>query len=200
VNSSRAAAPVADPVFKSTALARFLAAVGAQPAAELVDLGPVIGSNISFLGERVGCKIHIEDLYADLDRHAQQETLGEFAESLDGRFRPGDQTITGVLCWDVFDYLEAAARTALAAALTRMLRPGGALLAFFSAVPDTEAGYTKYVIEDGERIRARPSAAAGGRRRQVLQNREILKLFEPLRVSESVLLKCQLREVLFLKP
>jgi hypothetical protein len=191
---------VADPVFKSAALVRFLEAVCSQPAAEIVDLGPVIGSNIAFLGERVGCKIHVEDLYADLDRHAQQDTLGQFPEFLEGRFRVPEQSISGVLCWDAFDYLDAAASTVLAAALTRMLRPGGALLAFFSTVAGGEAGYAKYVIEDGERVRSRPHPAAGGRRQPVLQNRDILKLFEPLRVAESVLLKCQLREALFLKP
>ena len=54
----------------------------------MMDLGPVIGPNITFLGERVGCKIHVEDLYADIDRHAQQGALDRFPEFLGRRSNP----------------------------------------------------------------------------------------------------------------
>src|SRR2546426_3710080 len=64
--------PPRSTLFPYTTLFRSLSLVFARPAAELVDLGPVIGTNIAFLGERIGCKIHVEDVYADLDRHAQR--------------------------------------------------------------------------------------------------------------------------------
>ena len=38
-----------------------------QPSPVLLDLGPVSGTNVSFLGERLGCKLHLEDLFADID-------------------------------------------------------------------------------------------------------------------------------------
>jgi len=72
--SSVATAPTED-VYSSKTLGKFLSFVFSRSGAELIDLGPVIGSNIAFMGERVGCKIHIEDLYADLDRHALEGTL-----------------------------------------------------------------------------------------------------------------------------
>jgi hypothetical protein len=75
-----------EPVHSSKTLAQFLSMVFARPAAELVDLGPVIGSNINFLGERIGCKIHVEDLYRDIDRHAREGTLDQFGEFLGTRF------------------------------------------------------------------------------------------------------------------
>jgi len=60
VAGSRPAAAIdGEPVHSSKTLAQFLSMVFARPAAELVDLGPVIGSNVAFLGERVGCKIHV---------------------------------------------------------------------------------------------------------------------------------------------
>lgn len=186
-------------VFRSAALAKFLEAVGSRPAATLVDLGPVIGSNIAFLGERVGCKIYVEDLHADLDRHTQQGTLDGFPDFLQVRFPLPADSIDGVLCWDLLDHLETAAGAVLARELTRMLRPGGALLGLFGTVAPRETRYTKYVIEDAEHLRARDHAHAGGRR-HVRQNRDILKLFERLEVSASVLLKCGLREILFRKP
>jgi hypothetical protein len=52
----------------SRVLATFLSVVSSRPAAEVMDLGPALGANIAFLGERIGCKIHVEDLYAELDR------------------------------------------------------------------------------------------------------------------------------------
>ena len=70
----------------SKTLGQFLSFLFARPAAELVDLGPVVGANIAFLGERIGCKIHVEDLYADLDRHARQDALDRLPAFL-GRLR-----------------------------------------------------------------------------------------------------------------
>ena len=53
-------------------LSKFLAAVGARPAPVVLDLGPVVGSNVSLLGERLGCKLLVEDLYADLARAVRE--------------------------------------------------------------------------------------------------------------------------------
>ena len=119
----------AEPALSSKTLATFLSLVFSQPAAELVDLGPVIGPDITFLGERVGCKIHVEDLYADLDRHARQGALDRFPEFLGRRFaRCSTRALNAVLCWDVLDSLVPAAASVLAGELMRVLRPGGALL------------------------------------------------------------------------
>jgi SAM-dependent methyltransferase len=182
----------------STTLAKFLSLVFARPAAELVDLGPVIGANVAFLGERIGCKIHVEDLYADLDRHARDDALDRFAAFLERRFPLPDATVDAVLCWDVFDYLTPPAATVLAREVMRMLRPGGALLVFFGGGGSDDRRYTKYVIEDETRLRCRSYAAACSRRR-VLQNRDIDQLFAGLDLFGSVLLKSGTREVLFRK-
>ena len=42
-----------------------------QRAPVLLDLGPVVGANVAFFGEQLGCKIFIEDLFADIDRHTR---------------------------------------------------------------------------------------------------------------------------------
>src|SRR5262245_21742457 len=107
----------------STTLATFLQLLCARPAAEVVDLGGVVGANITFLGDRIGCKIHVEDLYADLDRHARQDGLDQVAVFLKSRFSHLDESIDAILCWDVFDYLDRAAAHVLARESMRMLRP-----------------------------------------------------------------------------
>ena len=186
-------------IVASKVLATFLSLVSSRPAPEVVDLGPAIGSNITFLGERIGCRIHVKDLYADLDRHAHQGMLDRFAEFLGGRFTGFDESIDAVLCWDVFDYLVPAAASVLAGGLIQALRPGGALLAFFGSGRPGERSYTRYLIEDEAHLRYRFSDAACGRER-ALQNRDILRLFAGLDLFDSVLLKSGVREVLFQKP
>ena len=64
-----------EPVIGSKAFPKFLAALTAQPSPVLLDFGPVIGTNVAFFGERLGCKLFIEDLVSDLDRHTRAGTL-----------------------------------------------------------------------------------------------------------------------------
>ena len=189
----------ADTVYASKTLAQFLTLLFSRPSAELVDLGPVVGANVAFIGERIGCKIHVEDLYADLDRHARQDALDRFPQFLEQRLAVGDGSVDAVLCWDIFDYLVPAAASVLAGEVIRVLRPGGALLGFFSGGGPDDRGYTKYVIEDDWRLRLRGYGAACHRER-VLHNREITNLFGGLELFGSVLLKSGVREVLFTKP
>jgi hypothetical protein len=186
-------------VAASKTLAQFLALLFSQSVAELVDLGPVIGSNITFLGERIGCKIHVEDLYADLDRHARQGALDHFPEFLERRFALLDESVDAVLCWDIFDYLAPEAATVLAGELMRVLRPGGTLLGFFGGGAPDDRRYTKYFIEGEAHLRRRFYPAACSRWR-VLQNRDIDNLFAGLELFGSILLRSGVREVLFRKP
>lgn len=190
---------VPEPVFPSRALSKFLAAVRSRPAPVLLDLGPVIGTNIAFLGEAVSCKIHVENLFADLDRHVRQEAVDAFPAFLETRLQLPDESLDGVFCWDLLDYLEPAAGAVLAAQLTRMLRPGGVLLGLFATPTPADPRYTKYVIVDDEHLQYRAYPAARGRQR-LLENRDIIKLFERLRVSDSFLLQSALREMVFRKP
>jgi hypothetical protein len=180
------------------ALKKFLATLTSRPNPVLLDLGPVIGANVSFFGEQLGCKILVEDLYADLDR---QRTLGDeaLAEFFSRRFSQEDRSVDGILCWDVIDFLPPLAAQALAVQLTRVLGVDGALLGFFSTAASRETTFTKFVVADEQTLRHRPYGPSRTRSR-VLQNRDIIKLFEGLRVSDSFLLQTHLREILFRKP
>lgn len=186
-------------VYASKTLARFLDLLFARPNdAEVMDLGPVIGSNITFLGERVGCKIHVQDLYDDIDRHIHQGRLDLLPAFLAGRLAVRPSSIDAVLGWDIFDYLAPMAATALAGELMRILRPGGVFLGFFGARASDDPRYTKFFFEDESHLRCRyyPSACT---RRWVLQNRDINIMFAGLEVFETVLLKSGVREILFRK-
>ncbi|CAN5664393.1 MAG: class I SAM-dependent methyltransferase [Acidobacteria bacterium] len=183
-------------VLPTKALPKFLAAIGQQPDSPLLlDLGPVIGSNVEFFGERLGCKLFIEDLFADYDRHVRASTLPELSGAIASRFRHDDQSVDGVLCWDFFDFLDKTAVQALAHQIVRMLRPGGAVMGFFTTTAADRAPFTKYEVVDDASLRHRHHAGAGGRK-HVLANRDIINAFEGLIVAESFLLKNNTREIL----
>jgi SAM-dependent methyltransferase len=167
----------------------------------LVDVGPVVGGNVTFFGERLGCRIVVEDLFTDLDRHAREGRVAGLPAFLGGRFTQEDASVDGVLCWDVFDYLDQAAAAVLAKELIRMLRPGGVLLALFNTAEPAPAArrYTKCVVIDQATFEYRPYEGACAKRRPVL-SREVERMFAPLRVAEQFLLKAHVREVLLRKP
>ena len=185
-----------EPAVPSKALPKFLTAISHQPDTPvLLDLGPVMGTNVAFFGEHLGCKLHIEDLFADYDRHARAGTLDALPPVIDSRFRHAAASIDGVLCWDFFDFLDKRSAQALARQLVRMLRPGGAVMGFFCTAPAQRATFTKYEVVDETALRHRPHPGAGGPK-HVLLNRDIIKMFDGLVVSDSFLLKSSTREIL----
>lgn len=197
-------APVAigvdrDQVVSTKALKRFIASLRAHPSPVLLDLGPVVGSNIAFFGEQLGCKIFVEDVFADVDRFHKERKLAELPAFLEKRFPQAEQSVDGILCWDLFDFLDKAAAQVVSTQLTRALSVNGALFGFFSTAHPREARLTKFVVVDENNLRHRPYSAPR-MRQAVLQNRDIIRLFERLRVSDSFLLHSNVREILFRKP
>lgn len=193
------ASRVEEPVFSTKALRKFLGTLSAKESPTLMDLAPVVSGNLNFFGEHLGCKVIIEDIYADLDRFVKTDQLAAFPAYLSTRFKQPDASVDGIICWDLMDYLDRPASQALAEQLTRVLRPDGALLAFFGTAAPRDAHYTRYIIVDDVNLKHRPYPAARGRQ-AALANRDIIKLFERLRVSDSFLLQNNLREILFRKP
>ena len=183
------------PAVPSKGLPKFIAGLSQMDSPVLLDFGPVIGSNVEFFGERLGCKLFIEDLLADIDRHTRGGTLDTLPDAIAKRFRHGDASVDGILCWDIFDFLDKKAATALATQIVRMLKPGGLVMGFFCSLPVDQASLTKYEIVDEKSLRHRPHAGSAGPKR-VLQNRDIIRMFEGLVVSDSFLLKTNTREML----
>ena len=197
--ASAAALADAGQTFPTKALRKFLSSLTSRESPVLMDLGPVVGANVTFFGERLGCKILLEDLFSDLDRYPKNEDTPPFAEYLKTRLKHQDASVDGILCWNLFDYLDLKAGQVLAASLTKLLRPEGSLLAFFTTVAAADTRFSRYMIVDDDSVRQRPYSH-GGRKQTALQNRDIIRMFEGLKVSESFLLKTNVREFLFRKP
>jgi len=188
-----------EPTFTTKALRKFLASLTARESPVLLDLGPVVGGNVNFFGEQLGCKIFVEDILADVDRHVRQDILDQLPGFFKTRLSHSDGTVDGILCWDVIDYLGRPAAQELASQLMRILRPDGALLAFFGMGQPSGMRYPKYFIVDEVTLKRRMRAAAHARQASMV-NRDIIRLFSGLRVSDSFLLQNNLREILFRKP
>ena len=186
-------------VATSKVFPRFVTALVQQRAHALLDLGPVVGANISFFGERLVGKIYVEDLVADVERHARRGERDHLPGFLATRLTEAEGSIDGILCWDLFDFLERPAGQVLAARLVRLLRKGGALYGFFGTTAVELASYSRFCVEGDDRLRVRRFPATPVRR-EVLLTRDIIKLFDGLIVTESVLLKSSTREALFRKP
>lgn len=189
-------APAFESVTSTRAFPQFLTALARRDAPVIVDCGPVIGSNVAFFGERLGCKIHIEDLFSDIETHARAGRQDVLPEFLSSRLDQADGSVDGVLLWDLFDYLDRPSAVILGARLARMVRKGGAVFGYFGAAPADLTHYAKFIVESETELRLRHFPATPVRR-QVLQNRDIIKMFEPLTVAESFLLKSHTRETLF---
>jgi len=187
-------------VVPSKAFAKFLSAVRNQPEPAIVlDFGPVIGGNVAFLGERLGCKLFIEDLVTELDRHKKAGTAAQLGAAFDTRLgQRDDASVDGILFWDLFDFLDKPSGVALAKQIVRTLRPGGAVMGFFCTTAVERAPFTKFEVVDDQSLRHKHHPGAGGAKTS-LPNRDIIKMFDGLAVTESFLLKNSMREILLRK-
>ena len=191
-----------DPVFATKALRKFLTSLTSRESPVLLDLGPVVGGNVNFFGEQLGCKIFVEDIYADIDRHVREGKLEALAEFFKKRFPQADAIVRrrALLGRDGLSRSRVRAGAggaddAGAAAGRRAAR----LFRHRVAREPRENRYTKYIIVDEVNLKHRSYPAARGRGTSLL-NRDIIRMFSGLRVSDSFLLQNNLREILFRKP
>lgn len=188
----------ADAVVASKVFPQFLAALRQAPSPVLLDLGPA-GPNVTFFGEQLACKLYVEDLYSDVEVFAARGNRAGLATHFATRLTQAPDSVDGVLCWDLFDFLDKAAGQVLAARLASVVRTGGALYGTFGTTPAELRHYTRTVLEGAGAFRLRHSPATPAPR-TVLLTRDIIKMFDGLIVAESVLLKSHTRETLFRRP
>src|SRR5687767_3441163 len=188
-----------EPLYPTKALTKFLRHLQTRENPAIIDLGPVAGSNVTFFGEQLGCRIRVEDIAADIDRHVKAKTTEQLPEYFAKPFTQAPGTVDDLICWDVLDFLDRPAAQALATSLSTLLTPDGCLLGFFSTAETQGSLYTKYVVVDESTLKYRTYPASRQRQRNLL-NGDIIKLFKDLRVTDSFLMKSQMREMLFRKP
>ena len=183
----------------SKTLRPFLEAMAGEEVPVIVDLGPVVGSNVTFLGSCLACRLHPVDLYPDVDQPFARGDSAGFEAALGAKLGLAPGSVDGVLAWDVFDYLGRAEAAMLSRRLASLLRPGGLMMALFTAEPRQVAASWRYVIVDADHLRHRPAPGARWARK-VWPVRDIEVLLAPLEVQHTHLLAHHQREMLLRRP
>lgn len=208
------AAPVAPAanIRISNALKEFLWLLSDVPRARILDLGPVWQSTVTFFIEK-GYRVSSEDMLREwkdfLTTEEEQLRSAPIGEEMERRSLPAlaekfidtalnypENSVHGVLIWDLLDYFDPAVVPALMERLYNMLCPGGTVLALFHSRPAER--FHRYRIMDSQTVELVPAPTLAVHA-HVFQNREILDLFGKFRSSKTFVGRDQVREALFIK-
>lgn len=189
---------VTDTVAASKIFPRLLTSLAQIEGPVVMDLGPVVGANVAFLGDELGCTLLVQDSFVEVETCAQRGDREGTGAALVSRFSRPPASVDAILCWDLFDYLDRSSARLVAQALVAQLKPGASLHAFFGQSAGVLSHYTRFAIEGRSawRLKTVPATSIP---REVYVVREIDRMFEGLAVVESVLLKSRSRETLFRK-
>ena len=196
----------------SNALKEFLWLLSDVPRARILDLGAVSQSTLTFFIEK-GYRVSTEDMLHEwkdfltteeerlrttpLGEEVERHSLPALADKfIDTGLNYPENSVNGVLIWDLLDYFDPAVVPALMNRLYNMLQPGGTVLALFHSRPAER--FHRYRILDGQTVEllSAPTIAVHA---HVFQNREILDLFGKFRSSKTFVGRDQVREALFIK-
>jgi hypothetical protein len=196
----------------SNALKEFLWLLSDIQRPRILDLGAVSQSTLNFFIEK-GFRVSTEDMLREWKEFliTEQERLrtAPVGEETERRSLPAlavkfvesalnypEQSVHGVLLWDLLDYFDPAVVPTLMESLHNILHPGGTVLALFHSRP---AGrFHRYRIMDSQTVELLPAATLAVHA-HVFQNREILDLFGKFRSSKTFVGRDQVREALFIK-
>jgi hypothetical protein len=196
----------------SNALKEFLWLLSDVPRARILDLGAVSQSTLTFFIDK-GCRVSSEDMLREWKdfltteeerlrttppgEETERHSLPALAEKfIDTALNYPENSVHGVLIWDLLDYFDPAVVPALMNRLYTMLHPGGTVLALFHS--RSAERFHRYRILDSQTVEllSAPTLAVHA---HVFQNREILDLFGKFRSSKTFVGRDQVREALFIK-
>ena len=132
---ARAPSAPAHASYQTSILKDFIASVTRKENPVVLDLGPVIGSNIEFF-LNLGIKVYMEDFLAAYSNPKysilvdEKMTLNEqqfFSENFDY----ADQFFDGLICWDFLSYLEPKFARIFVERISAKMKPDSLVLGFF---------------------------------------------------------------------
>jgi hypothetical protein len=204
VSASSAAARVTAPVLRrSNGLREFWNGIEGVEREGILDLGSASQSNLSFITSR-GYKLYAEDLFgAALRPPPPPNANGNAQGSEEERFfrenlNYSQGQFTGILGWDVFDFLPEPLVKPFVDNLYYFLKPGGYLLAFFhTESPGEEVPLCQYRISAEDSLEV--TAKTTGKLRRNFNNRGIENLFRQFSSLKFYLSRDRLREVIIVR-
>jgi hypothetical protein len=133
-SSSRSAAP-SHPTYPTIILKDFIFAMNRKVSPVVLDIGPVVGSNIEFFLD-LGIKIYMEEFLTAymspqyimlVDDKVTLDEKKFFAEN----FNYADSFFDGLICWDSLSYLEPRFARIFADRISMKMKPDSFILGFF---------------------------------------------------------------------
>jgi len=201
---SRAATPppgsapvaAAPEVHRSPALGELFGLLHPDERLHVIDLGPAVGANISFLSERFPCSVEVVDLVRSLGPVVTGDAANAIARVLPEEGEPADL----VLAWDVFNYLDRDLFRAAGRVLSARCRPGATLFAMIVTLPEMGREPGKYLLQaasGGIELQYRPEP--GRRACPRYRPAEVHQMLPGFSVDRSLLLRHGIQEFLMLK-
>jgi len=175
---------------RSPGLSAALAIPATRAGCRILDLGPAVPSNLSFVSS-FAAHLRIADLAAEVGRPGGPEGdeptgWSEALEALDGRFDL-------VLAWDLFSRVEGSRCLDLVEQLRKVTRPGGALFLLIHEGPEMPAEPSVFEIRDRDRIAYRSKSSSSVRAPKI-PPAEVARRLSGFRIDASFVLRHGIRE------
>ena len=194
--------PAAAPeVHASPALAELFARTHPDDRPHVLDLGPAVGANISFLSERFACSVEVVDLVRSLGPPFGPVVSGDAAGAVPRALPPEGEPADLVLAWDVLNYLDRDQFRAVGRLLAARCRPGATVFAMIVTTTEMAREPGTYLLHAGERgsvdlaYRLVPARRAAPRYRPA----EVHQMLPGFSVDRSLLLRHGIQEFLMLR-
>lgn len=161
----------------------------------LLDLGPVLGSNVEFFTER-SCRVQIADLFRSLPTDAAAAEPERLTQDLATALPAPEVPATLVLAWDLFNYFRLEALTALGERLACCTAPGGIVFALLATHKTMPAQPQRYRIIDHNTLETaggEPAVAVPAPR---YRQPELERALPAFRVETTYLLRAGMQEYL----
>lgn len=193
----------AHPVFPTSILKEFVESITRKEHPVVLDIGPVIGSNVEFFFS-AGIKMHMEDFLAAYLKPEYwtaiegQIVLAEDRFLLENfNYPPG--YFDGLICWDLLNFMEPRFAKLFVERITAATKSGGLVMALFHSVkPKEVSSLCKYRLVSEGKLEYIPLDVSLEVKR-IYQTRDINQLFNGFQSLKFCLLKHNILEVLLKK-
>jgi len=201
--SSRKTPPAAAPQTRAShGLEQFFSSIQDEHNLSILDFAGASQANITFI-TALGHRIYSNDVM-----HAMEEAFGREGDFSANQADPrrsnafleetlafGEQSFDGALLWDTLQFLAPPLLEQTVEHLSRVLRPGASLLAFFHAEEKTSsAPLYSYRILSPKTMSLTPRGNV--RPTQYFNNRGLEKLFQKFQSVKFFLTRDHLREII----
>ena len=191
------------PTHPTQVMKDFIKAVSGMPTPKILDIGPVVGSNLEFFLNH-GIKVYMEDFVTAYlnPKYSQlidgKITLNE-ATFFEENFNYEVNSLDGLICWDYLCYIEPRFAGIIVGKISSMVKPGGWVMAFFHTHRIAGPGMIhKYRIHNESSLEYIPTGLKS-EFKKAFQIRDVSQLFTGFQSQRSYLLKHNVIEILLRK-